>query len=559
MPNKGPYDKEYEDMPSPGEGMAFSAFPFDQKYMDDPAWYDQLGRSLIEQRRIFTRPRSNEEQVEMVKKALEDAEDSAREMDEEADLDVDQDEIDERQKKRLWSVCHEAGIKGSASVTQYLVREKGMNAKLAPRHKLGIDVGFIHACKHGFLEIAKILVDEGGADINEHDKDDPDDGQTPLAVAASRGQVDVVVWLLEQGAEYSINEVIQRTIFWAAALSENPEIMKIMLETARQREPQKPQSEFLKDHILGTAAQSTSLEMFKLIIERGGYGKAAENSEQQRRDAILAIPMSIRNDNTNMVCLDTAIDCALPRDEAGAFVRLDDDLVIDNLSAAVANCTVRVKLDELKKLLQLILDATTLTRDSDRFSRVVDKTMHMCYDPKTEPCARELLENWGANPNTNDANDKRDPFPLPLAPGAVSRDNLQWVKFWLDHGADIHRAHGQYCNGPTALALAVTTRRGESNDIVRELLNRGGPVDRMDDDLVDKTELRVVAYGSELNSVELTTRAVEEAEGSEKCEVTVVEFPDGITEAWVKNIQYRHPDTELAQDGTGRPRKGRHT
>ena len=153
LPNKGPYDPEYEDMPSPGEGMAFSAFPFDQKYMDDPAWFDQLGRSLIEQRRIFTRPRAVEEKVEMVKKALEDAEESAREMDQDADLDVDHDETDERQKERLWSVCHEAGIKGSAAVMQYLIRERGMNARLAPRHKVGIDVGFVHACKHGFLDV----------------------------------------------------------------------------------------------------------------------------------------------------------------------------------------------------------------------------------------------------------------------------------------------------------------------------------------------------------------------------------------------------------------------
>jgi hypothetical protein len=82
----------------------------------------------------------------------------------------------------------------------------------------------------------------------------------------------------------------------------------------------------------------------------------------------------------------------------------------------------------------------------------------------------------------------------------------------------------------------------------------------MDDDLVGKTKLNVVAYGDELNSVELTAAAVaQDDEDPERRESFVLEFPDGITESWLKNIQYRRPDAELAQDGTGRPRKGHHT
>lgn len=97
-----------------------------------------------------------------------------------------------------------------------------------------------------------------------------------------------------------------------------------------------------------------------------------------------------------------------------------------------------------------------------------------------------------------------------------------------------------------------------TTDVIRELLDHGGPVDKMDDSLVGKTELVVVAYGSELNSVEL--RATDDKQDdSDEVKTVVLEFPDGITEEWLKNVQYRRPDAELAQDGTGRPRKGRHT
>ena len=557
LPNKGPYDPEFADLPSPEEGMAYSAFPFDQKYMDDPAWYDQMGRSLIEQRHVFTRPRSGEEQVEMVKKALDDAESNAREMDEEGDIEMEDDEVVERQNKRLWSVCLETAMKGSGAVMQYLVREKGLNAKTAPARIDNMVVELHIASYHGFVDVLKVLVEDADADINHEDN-----CQTPLSRAAMGGHPELVKWLLDNGASYSVSEQAQTSVFGSAASGGNVEVMNLLLAATREREPQKQACEFLKSHVLGSAAQSASVDMLKLVIEQGGYGLAANNTEQQRNDAILAIPICIRNDNTNWTCLDTVIDCAVPRDASGNFVKTDDEFFIDNVSAAISNSAVRVKPKELNKLLQLILDATTLTRDSHRFKRVLNEAIHRCYDPKTEPCARDLLEKWGADPNVNDADDKRDPWPLPLAPGAVSRGNLEWVRFWLDHGADIHRAHGPYCNGPTALSLAVTRlgRQQGAEEIVRELLSRGGPIDKMDDDLLGKTQLNVVAYGAELRSIELTSASVDQDdENPEKPEFIVLEFPDGITESWLKNIQYRRPDAELAQDGTGRPRKARRT
>jgi hypothetical protein len=126
------------------------------------------------------------------------------------------------------------------------------------------------------------------------------------------------------------------------------------------------------------------------------------------------------------------------------------------------------------------------------------------------------------------------------------------VRFWLDHGADIHRAHGPYCNGPTALILAITLRKW---DIAAELLEYGGPVDKMDDDLVGRIAIYANVYGSEMNSVELTATQP----SNQDAKVLVLNWENGISQDWVNKIQLRRPDAELAQDGTGRPRKGRHT
>ena len=551
LPNKGPYHPDNANVPDPGPGMAISAFPFDQKWLDDMGWYDQLGRSLIEQRKILTTPRSDEERVEMVKQALEDAEVKSREIEEEGDIDVEQDEIEKRANDRLYSVCLEVAMKGSGAVMRYLVREKGLSAATAPPKIQGMGVDLHLASYNGFTDVVEVLVKEAGADIN-YQPEDEDDYRTPLSQAARNGQVETVRWLLENGANISISENARDSVFWSAAASGNVEVMNLLLAAAREKEPQSSGSYFIRSRCLGSAAQSASVEMLKLVREQGGYGKAIDNTEEQRRDAVIAIPLSIRNDNKDQTCLDTVIDCAIPRDASGAFMKSDDEFLIDNLSAAITNACIRVKPEGLKKLLQLVLDATTMTRNSDRYKRILNDAIRSCYDPKSEPCAIELLENWGADPNVNDADDKRDPWPLPLAPGAVSRGNIEWVRFWLDHGADIHRAHGPYCNGPTALVLAITSRKW---DIAAELLEYGGPVDKMDDDLVGKTAVYANVYGGEMNSVELT--AIQPS--SEDAKVLVLNWEDGISQEWVNKIQLRRPDAELAQDGTGRPRKGRHT
>ena len=53
------------------------------------------------------------------------------------------------------------------------------------------------ACENGHEEVVRVLVEEGGADIDKPDND----GYTPCHVVAQNGHVDVVRLLHEYGAD----------------------------------------------------------------------------------------------------------------------------------------------------------------------------------------------------------------------------------------------------------------------------------------------------------------------------------------------------------------------
>lgn len=164
LPNKGPYDHEIENLTEPGEGRVLTAFPPDLKHLQDPEWFDSLGRSQVEQRKVFTEHRPGDEQVEMVKQILQE-------------FPTDEDGIG-----REWSVSLEATIKGSVPVIQYLVRERNLHVDRAPLHDEGLYAELHIASHDGSLEIVKVLVQEAGADVNIEHGD-----YTPLGQATSNG------------------------------------------------------------------------------------------------------------------------------------------------------------------------------------------------------------------------------------------------------------------------------------------------------------------------------------------------------------------------------------
>lgn len=133
--------------------------------------------------------------------------------------------------------------------------------------------------------------------------------------------------------------------------------------------------------------------------------------------------------------------------------------------------------------------------------------------------------------------------------GVESRD-VEYLKFWLSHGADLHRAWGAYCNGPTAMARAIEWKE---IDIAKELLAWGGPVDRVESGLATRKKVWAVISDDELQRVELVTSEPEDA--ADRC--ICLNFKEEITSDWLHRIQIRRSDDELAEDGSGRPLKSR--
>ena len=388
LPNVGPYAAKNEGLATPPEGTVLHQMPFDTKYMQDSFWYDTLGRTMIEQRKILTKPRSDEEQVAMVEQALKDCQATEDENTEDGDEDTEEERA-EKIKSRIESIALEAGMKGSAAVMRYLVKEHGLNAETSPDNLL-VEVHI--TCENGFPSVLEVLFDEAGGDIEIKHGD-----ATPLYVAAVKGHLETVKWLLDRGAKHVPVEQHPGYVFSAAALSGKVEIMEVLLAVAKDREPEKPAETWVTEgNVLGDAAQSGSLAMMQLVAETGGYGKAAENTEQQRKDAVVAIPLSMRNEQEDQDCLDLAVDCALLKNDDGTFTKSDDQFLIDNLSSAAINCCSRVKPVILDKVLQLLLDTTTLTADSATFKDVLNRALHYCLGPSSEPCARVLLNNWAS-------------------------------------------------------------------------------------------------------------------------------------------------------------------
>jgi len=527
-------------------------FPWDSKYLGDPFWYDSLGRSLVEQKKVFTVPRSGEEQVAMVKELLDDCEfqvdlnddvessDGGDGGEHKTKEEAKQERRNEEDSKRVQSVALEAAMKGSAAVMSYLIKERGLRADRT-LDQLCLELHI--AAREGYNDVLEVLIDQAGASIEAEES-----GATALYQAVAAGQVPTAQWLLQRGALYAPLDSNPGYIFGAAAVSGNIEVMEVLFSFAEKKEPEMATSTWTSGRAIAHAARSGSAEMMKLVMGKGGYGKGAENTRSQHEDAVVAIAMAIRNDKTDPTCLGLAIDAAFAKDENQNFVRSEEPFVIEQLSTAVANCCARAKSEDMKSMLQLVLDATTLTIDSEGFKKMLTGSLHWCYLPRSRECAQELLENWAVSPNVFDPNENLAPYSLCLIHGGVDCRDVEYAKFWLDHGADIHLARGQYCNGPTALARAIEI---QAEEIVRLLLEYGGPVAKIESGLSGSKEIKATISADELQRVEILSS---DANLGGRTHVSL-HFDDGVPEAWLSKIQMRQSDAELVKDGSGRPLK----
>ncbi|KAK6197183.1 hypothetical protein LQW54_010839 [Pestalotiopsis sp. IQ-011] len=257
LPNRGPYEPMYADLDKPEDGMVHSQMPPDEKFYEDPDFYDTLGRSLVEQRKVFTAERSNEQQVDMIHVILEQC-------------PTGPDGI-----SRAWDVALEAAIKNAAAVMQNLVSNKGLHVIVAPEQASGLKHEVYIAASNGNLDVLKVLIEGAGADI-----DVLNNFRTPFSIAVLNGEIDTVKWLIDHGADCSKDE----ETLTVASSGGNLEVFKMLLDLMK-KEPNKSRSQWFDKQMLGNTAASGSEETLRFVMELGEYGAASENSEDQRAHA----------------------------------------------------------------------------------------------------------------------------------------------------------------------------------------------------------------------------------------------------------------------------------
>lgn len=157
-------------------------------------------------------------------------------------------------------------------------------------------------------------------------------------------------------------------------------------------------------------------------------------------------------------------------------------------------------------------------------------------------CVRLLIEKYGADPD-------RLLIPLGMQPLylATANDKSEVVRYLLEnHGSDIHLGSGRYAAGPIALWIGIVLK---SLDSVAVLLEHGGPVDHIDEEILNVngpiSAILNVSY-SDRPSVRFET----ESNATDYIEAARVEI--GLEDKnWISKLQYRRPNEELREKGEG--------
>lgn len=153
----------------PGPGKVWTQFPWNSSFIEDPRWFDSVGRDFLVQKRIFTMS-SKEDQVTETLRVVESFPDRGLYVMFKAAV---------RDKPHIIRALLDHGVKA------HPILDEGDDDSLVPLHA---------AAFRGHLECVKILIEKGHVD-----PDICDVTSTPLQRAALAGHADIVKYLLDTG------------------------------------------------------------------------------------------------------------------------------------------------------------------------------------------------------------------------------------------------------------------------------------------------------------------------------------------------------------------------
>ena len=327
------------------------------------------------------------------------------------------------------------------------------------------------ACYNGRLGAAQQLIG-AGIDVNHLDEF----GSTPLMRAAAGGKVELVEWLLQNGANVKTRETRAGGSTALELGVGSARVTSLLLDHGAEWSPT----------AFASAIHRGDEEAVRLMSDTGGFVHHASTSagmdeqtvitDHQREAVLLAIRHCASRQAASADVLRWLLrHVALSHSGDEFETDASDDQLMDAVRAGIGGA---VRNDDAKttRLLIKSLPPSSLPSGSgqasgSRPSGIEDWLLDAIHN-NAQSVARMLFEEFHLDPNV--VAGPRSETPLVVAALAGHADMIKLLVSTFK--ASVHKSSGTYANGPTPLWHAI---RSQNEAAVRTLLELGGPVENI--------------------------------------------------------------------------------
>ncbi|KAI0972382.1 ankyrin repeat-containing domain protein [Xylaria arbuscula] len=524
------------DIPEPPPGLTWHIAPAGHVFwLDDPEYFDQMGRDPLQRSRIWSLA-SSDQRIEKLREVLEQY---------------------PKQKHRRF-MLFEATKRGDVALVLCLIKTGLM-----------VHPNISNADEE---EEASAEKKEEGQSESGNNTDDDDPILRPVHIAASLGHIDCVrIFIEEAKVEVDIRDDFGRTPLMVAHDHQEVPTMRAIAPNEVDERPVKPYTglnaldhaaaagnsrstkEWLTPFSIQCAARG-NIKCLRLLLERGEYpmenGTGATKNEllsvEQRQTIMDSIPAA-----ANEVSIDANGKLA-PFEVSENWHK---QFIYGLYDAMATNRPEKFEFLNglgLKEHETMSLDELPEGQDVN-IQRLLEKAVEAGSIDST----KLIIEKHGANPDQH----RIPPGLRPLFIGCL-RNRTEMLRYLFDnHNINIHFGNGRFATGPTALWGAINLK---ALDSIAILLQHGGPVDRIDKELrnisVPLTAILRATFPSPgyrpMVFLQTEEHAREYVEGArlvwQNLNPLYVRLQLGLEDKeWLSAIQLRKKNEELRETGPG--------
>ena len=558
-------ERERPEWPAIPEGMVYSLFPPAKAYVEDPFYYDQRGLDPFE---VYSIWEMNDD-------------DPAAQATKVREKILPEWPSENHRRQMLFSAATKghvpivrAILETGVSVYPDLEAEKGED----DASEMGADGSCVplHSAAHNHhLECVKVFIEEAKVEVDKRE----DTGRTPLIAAAQSGDLEIVKYLLGQGANPTLrinpSAKIAQDLFGplagedaleACAAKGNVDIARLLLEhpfygsTRKRKNRPDEEGVWVTPLALKEAARSKNVELLKLFLERGAYplddsdGKSKrELLSEEEKDAIDdAIPNAVENGDLESTKL--LLSYLYPTVEHSGDTppfQVPETWERDWIEG-IYKSTIHDMPDKFEYLhafgVRDMGKSFSAYPESMRIN--LPRLLEVAAGSGSVSCAKLLIEKYGIDPNQL----RIPPAMTPLY-AAAEHNQAETVRYLLSNfDIDIHLACGRFAAGPTPLFAAT---RLQNTECVALLLQHGGPVDHIDQELRDLAEpttaYLVPSPAPARDTVKLLTLANfpdgQDGTADDRKFYVRVQLDPAEDKEWLQKLQIRRSNEELRETG----------